>query len=295
MTSFRFYRYVPLLLCLMTGVHCLSPATAMAQETQQRILSGGISQTEWAHQPNAAHPNHQHGVTLYFTDRDNRRPIRNARIQIPDLNIDTKTNQSGRITVPLYAFKQQAKLNRPLIGNIAHPEFIPESFIIHKIPMRLGAVVEFSAPRHASIQNRRLVLDNTLHHLGDGDFSMRSSSALQLTLRPEGRTYTQTFQYTHDNDFPAILHLGAITGLDTLEAHHTEGSSSNTHGGPTVISFNGHSIGRIILNGQNKAFHIPPTAWNPSGQQTVQITAGINQAKADVDDLEFMTLWIEAP
>lgn len=275
------------------------------QQTLSRVLSGGISKTERIFQVCTI----CQARTLSFINQHNGQPLRGATIFIPQWGYRAQTDQQGQIGIPndvIQAHSQPHQFRQTIIGNIQQEGYVPESFLIQPtllLNAQRGQIIEFSAPRRLTIQHQRLLLDNQLHHLGDDDFSQRSSGASQFKSRSEGPVYTRHFTYHPTLDQKTVLHIGSLTGLDTLEAHaalrkfkpnNQTQTEVNTYGSPAQVWLNGILIGRLTLNGQDIVLPLPQVALNQNGQQTLQIKAGHNQFKTDIDDMEWMTLWIES-
>lgn len=285
------FLFIGSVMILSVALPALCLAQAQGKSTQQRVLTGGVSQSHWETTHSQPSCTVCQANTVIFKDIDTGTPIKDATITIPDWGYQAQTDANGRIGIPTDVMRTTPKA-RAVIGNIQQHGYIPESFLIHPTPFLQGHAVEFAAPRRKQLIARRIVLDNAIHHLGDGAFVSRSSGAHQFQAPTEGPMYRLFFQYQHTNTRPAILHIGAITGLDTQAAHAIEHTRVNTYGSPLQIWLNDTQVGSITLNGQDIALHIPPQAFNSNGSQQLKIIAGENQLKTDVDDMEFMTLWL---
>lgn len=70
------------------------------------------------------------------------------------------------------------------------------------------------------------------------------------------------------------LHIGALYGINTPEAHAQGTSTANHVSSPVVIKVNGKRVQYVYTNGENIKVKLPAYAINPNGFNVVQIEAG---------------------
>jgi len=210
--------------------------------------------------------------------------VSGASVSLPDTGEAAWTDSMGRFCLDTQQRGQSAILNVNKSGYV---------------PFSLSISHRASAPFRLKLQQlaRELVLDNTIHHLGDGGFSAVSSHAGQFRKASEGPAMRIRFTLGSMSFGKAPkLRLGSLIGVDTAMSHFVTGSMIGIAASPVVVRLNQVQIASIQVNGDNQTLMIPPGLLVSSGQNVLEIEAGshiTDDGRLDIDDLELMTLILE--
>lgn len=208
-------------------------------------------------------------------------PVEGASVDVPDKGYRTFTDKKGRFGLPEDAIEP----GKQAILSVEKAGYSPFSVTVSKesfpnFPLKLIKEVQV------------LVLDNKIHHLGDGSFSAQSAGAGGFRRRSEGPTLRLNFTLSGQmlSDFPKLV-VGSIVGLDTKMAHTLSRNPISAHASPLMVRFNGQTIAQIAVNGDAQVIQVPPRLIRLNGSNTVEITAGFHYpepGRLDYDDMELM-------
>lgn len=237
-------------------------------------LSGSIDAEKYIIQGN--------GDTV--VDISTGKPIPNAKIIISSKNINTLTDKNGNFHIDTY-------LNGPSILSINAKGYKPFSITINQDgldkPITLGLTKS----------GNELVIDSTLHHLGDDNFSPDSANSDDFRLNAEGPVLAKDFyvgNISKNSNFS--IKIGSIIGLDTIMAVKLGQSHSKSTSTPTRIFLNNHKIGEVRINGDNQEIPVPCELLNFNANNKLEIVTGKNiqpRLTVDYDDMEFINLILE--
>lgn len=224
----------------------------------------------------------------------NGKPAPQVPVRLPQVGWGGTTNDAGRITVPAIPQKTaviQVQSNTPL-GEPLWETLPPITNPPSPVTLRLKATTVGAVTR----------IDDVWHHLGDGRYEAWSLGAKAFnTQQAEGPVFETTFTCPRSKTKKAsvlpscAIILGMVQGLDTEEAHQQAGITKKSTASPLVLNINNRWRVAITHNGAHQRWNIPPSALNPSGKQTLTLTAGshLNVLKQlDYDDCEFGGLWV---
>ena len=143
-----------------------------------------------------------------------------------------------------------------------------------------------------------MVLDSSMYHLGDGNFSDLSANAGDFRMQTIGPFYTKRFILKNiKTNKPLFLVIGSIIGIDTQMAHSIgQNRIMNAYASPPEVFFNSNKISEIQINGDGQKIKIPSGLIKKNQVNEVTIKTGHNlmqTAYVDYDDIEFMNLFIE--
>lgn len=208
-------------------------------------------------------------------------PVEGAVVDVPDKGYRTFTDKKGRFGLPDDAIEP----GKQAILSIEKAGYTPFSVTVSKekfpdFPLKLTKQIQV------------LVLDNKIHHLGDGSFSAQSAGAGGFRRRSEGPSLKMMFNMNGQtlSDFPKLV-VGSIVGLDTQMAHMVSRNPISAHASPLLIRFNGQLIAQVAVNGDAQEIKIPVALIRQVGSNTVEITAGFHYpepGRLDYDDMELM-------
>lgn len=278
--------WLSVLLGLILG-WMLSPLAVAAR----RIYTGGVSQTAVLTPPAPSRPelapDALSGVVL---EAATGQPLAGAVVQVPALGRWVQSGPDGRFALNGMPAGQR------LIINIAKPGYRPQSLAL-EMPVLRGSVQQ-QAPLRARLQSAAgvLILDNTLRHLGDNQYSTRSAGAGQFQAEAGGTALRLNFSTQGlAVSRPPVVRIGAVLGLDTAAAQAVGQSRLPVVSSPARILLNGRLIGQLALNGSDQAFVAPLHALVPQGQNTLEIRTGVQLPASDppdYDDMELMTITV---
>ncbi len=215
-------------------------------------------------------------------DTQTGQPISDAEVSLPDYGESTRTDRSGYYRL----YKPSTK--EPYIMSIEKPGYAPFSL---SVTQTAPAMFNLRLTK----QPLMLVLDNQLHHLGDGGYSAVSSNATQFRKPAEGPLLRLPFSLGPSqaiSDSPYIQ-IGSIIGLDTAMTHFLSGNPLDTHASALEIRLNGRRIAQIQVNGDNQKIRFSPSLLNRVGSNVLEVQAGHQYpepGRIDYDDMELIHL-----
>ncbi len=224
--------------------------------------------------------------TNKVVDAKNGQPISAAKINIPSKNFSTITDDTG-------SFYLQADINAPTIVSIEKNGYKPFSLTMDKLSTAKPIIIGIEKSNPADI-----VLENTLLHLGDNNFSESSANAGEFQVDGNTPFYTKKFKVTQfANDKNAYLIIGSVIGIDTKMAVDLGQSKVKTaYSSPPEIYFNNNKIAELKINGDHQEIMLPKNLIIPKQQNEITIKTGKNLFQTnyiDYDDIELMNLSIE--
>ena len=259
---------------VLSGLSLAWAADPVIQSDQGMTLQGHVDYTQEMAAPKGAYKGR-------VVDSTTGVPVEGAMVDVPDKGYRTFTDKKGRFGLPDDAIEP----GKQAILSVEKAGYSPFSLTVSKetfpnFPLKLIKEVQV------------LVLDNKIHHLGDGSFSAQSAGAGGFRRRSEGPMLKLTFTLSGQtlSDFPKLV-IGSIVGLDTKMAHTITHSPITAHASPLLVRFNGQTIAQIAVNGDSQDIRIPPKLIRLTGANTVEITAGFHYpepGRLDYDDMELM-------
>lgn len=262
-----FYHSIKLFACILLffifNIETLNAAT----------LSGAVNENQVI----------QIGKGFKVVDSQTGNPISNAVVSMPSLGIKTKTNSDGYFTL-------NANLNGPVILGINADGYNPFSITIDKEGINKPLTIGLSKN-----ESNILVVDETLRHLGDNNFSLNSANAFDFQKRATGPTFSKKFYVGSFAQKDYInLKIGSIIGLDTLISKKLSGANINSYSTPASIYLNGQKIGEIRINGDNQQIKFLSNLLIQNSYNEITIQTGQNEIAryTDFDDIEFMNILI---
>jgi hypothetical protein len=175
-------------------------------------------------------------------DKATGKPLAGVEVSLPDEGITVRTDAQGRFQLP-----------RSTAGKI----------LTAKASQYAPAAVTNQQGKNFELQLEKLsprlqVIDDELHHLGDGNYSASSANASDFRLRNQGYRYIRTFALTQLPQGDMSLRVGSLIGLDTNQAMQAGQSSLNqSQPDGLKIFLNGQLINQIYLNGDNILVPLP--------------------------------------
>lgn len=223
------------------------------------------------------------GTKNSIVDVSTGKPIQNAKVSIPSKHITTITDANGN-------FFLDAHLNGPAILSVNAEGYKPFSLTIDQN--------SFNNPLTIGIakSGKEIVIDSSLRHLGDDNYSPESANSLDFQSNSIGPIFKKNFYLENQNSNNLGLKIGSIIGLDTDMARRIGQSNSKNFSSPAQIFINGKKIGELRINGDNQEIAVPAELLNFNSDNLLVITTGKNtQARSftDFDDMEFINIILE--
>lgn len=226
------------------------------------------------------------GRSSRIVDRNTGLGIEGAKVSIPKHQYTTQTDSHGY-------FELNTQINGPTIMSVQKENYKPFSVTINDQAL--------SAPIVIGIEKTSadgMVLDSSMYHLGDNNFSDLSANAGQFRLESIGPFYTKRFLLKNVKfNKPIFLVIGSIIGIDTdLARSIGQNRITNAFASAPEVFFNGNKISEIQINGDSQKIKIPPALIRKNQVNEVTIKTGRNlmqTAYIDYDDIEFMNLFFE--
>jgi NDP-sugar pyrophosphorylase family protein len=122
----------------------------------------------------------QNGLNI-VVDKITGEPIRNAQVSIPSKGVFVRTNGDGY-------FSLDVDLQGPAILSVKADGYKPFSLTISKDSFDNPLIVGISKQ-----SANELVIDSSLHHLGDDNFSSASANAGDFKLNSKGSYFSKAF------------------------------------------------------------------------------------------------------
>jgi hypothetical protein len=175
-------------------------------------------------------------------DKATGKPLAGVEVSIPDEGITVRTDAQGRFQLP-----------RSSSGKI----------LTAKASQYAPAAVTNQQGKNYELQLEKLsprlqVIDDELHHLGDGNYSPSSANASDFRLRNQGYRYERTFALNKLPQGDMFLRIGSLIGLDADPSGQKDGLK---------IILNGQLIHQIHLNNDNIIVSLPRWLLRPGTNQ----------------------------
>jgi hypothetical protein len=211
------------------------------------------------------------------------RPIGEAVVSIPELGIQFKSDPLGHFELPPLP-------NKPVIVHVEAPGYVAETRTLRGNPN--------SPYRFRLVESRQtLVIDDTLRHLGDNNYSANSAAAGQFRVSGAGPVLTLPFYLPPTAGQLAILQIGSVIGLDTAKAQSLGQSQLAYSSSPGIVKLNGVQVAVLSINGDRLRVRVPQGVLRPGAMNQVEIQAGYHTpggTRIDFDDFELMSVFLEA-
>jgi hypothetical protein len=211
------------------------------------------------------------------------RPIGEAMVSIPELGIQFKADALGHFELPPLP-------NKPVIVHVQAPGYVAETRTLRGNP-----IIPF---RFRLVESRQtLVIDDTLRHLGDNNYSANSAAAGQFRAAGAGPVLMLPFYLPPTAGQQAILQIGSVIGLDTARAQSVGQSQLAYSSSPSIVKLNGVQVAVLSLNGDRLRVQVPQGVLRPGAMNQVEIQAGYHTpggTRIDFDDFELMSVFLEA-
>lgn len=256
-------RRIIVLLILILGMSC--------EFANAEALTGGVSTV---------------GAGNKVVDAKTNAPVANAKISLPKQGYNTTSDADGN-------FKLDAHFIGDTIMSVQKEGYRPFSLTINEQiasqPMVLG-IQKSNA--------KDVVIDSSMLHLGDDNFSNDSANAGEFRVKSIGPFYTKVFKMTAETlNYNNFLVIGSIIGIDTAMARALKQNSiRNAFSSPPEVFFNGTKIAEIQLNGDNQKIKLPNNLIRANQANEVTIRTGKNlmqRSYVDYDDIELMNLSVQ--
>lgn len=207
-----------------------------------------------------------------------------AKVSLPQKNFQTYSDKDGY-------FDLDAHINKKTILSIEKEGFRPFSITIDKNiegePLRLGI---------EQMKASDVILNKSLIHLGDDQFSATSANSFDFKGSSDGPFWSKKLSLTKPKKGErATLIIGSIIGLDTKMAKKLgQNRISSVYSSPTEIFFNSKKISELTINGDNQEIEIPTSLITGSDEITIKTGKNLFQKDyTDYDDIEFMNIRVE--
>ena len=226
------------------------------------------------------------GASSRIVDKNTGAGVGGARITLPKQQYSTKTDSDGYFELDTY-------IDGTSIMSVQKENYKPYSVTITDKTL--------SAPIVIGIEKSNandLVVDSSMYHLGDNNFSDLSANAGEFRMQAIGPFYTKRFILKNLKfNKPIFLVIGSIIGIDTEMARSIgQNHITNAFASPPEIFFNGNKISEIQINGDGQRIKIPSALVRKNQVNEITIKTGRNlmqTAYIDYDDIEFMNLFFE--
>lgn len=217
-------------------------------------------------------------------DLSTGKPVSGAKVEIPSKGLSSYSDSSGK-------FSLNTSLDGPAIMSVKANGYKPFSLTLTENqsgnPFVLGITKS---------SDKDIVIDTSLHHLGDDNFSEESANSENFKLRSDGPVFEKNF---YVENLPGIknyiLKIGSIIGIDTNVAGRLGQSRTTTYSSPTKIYINSQKVGEFKINGDNQQIILSSEYIIPNGQNKIVIETGRNlfSRYIDYDDMEFINITLE--
>lgn len=226
------------------------------------------------------------GYSNRIIDKATGDGVDGAKITLPKQKYSTKTDSDGYFELDTY-------VDGTSIMSVQKKNYKPFSMTVNDMTLSKPLVIGIEKSNADE-----MVLDSSMYHLGDGNFSDLSANAGDFRMQTIGPFYTKRFILKNiKTNKPLFLVIGSIIGIDTQMAHSIgQNRIMNAYASPPEVFFNGNKISEIQINGDGQKIKIPSGLIKKNQVNEVTIKTGHNlmqTAYVDYDDIEFMNLFIE--
>ncbi|WP_041244002.1 dockerin type I domain-containing protein [Gloeobacter kilaueensis] len=208
------------------------------------------------------------GVVL---DRATGKPLAGVEIALPDEGVTVRTDSQGRFQLP--------GATKGKILTVRAANYAPQATAAPGGEGGFRLELERLSPR-------LVVLDDSLHHLGDDKYGYGSANYREFRLRAEGPRLERTF-YLDALPEPMRLRVGSIIGLDTAHSVAMGQSALSQFAGSRPdglrIYLNGRPLQKIYLNGDNLTVRLPPALLR-RGANVLRLETHPLQLPGEADD-----------
>jgi hypothetical protein len=263
-----YMKYLIMTICISLGL------IATQTVTYSTVLQGGIGENNIKKQ------------FCTVIDKHTRKPVPNAKISIPTKNFTAYSDINGH-------FELKPEINGQTILSIEKNNYKPFSITLTREANSHPFVAEIEV-----ITPFDIMVDSTLCHLGDNNFSTASANAEQFKSVAVGPIYSKSF-FIQKNNSPQdhYLVIGSIVGIDTALARGMgQNKITTSFASQPSVYLNGQKIAEIQINGDNQKIRLPHNLIKYNNKNIITIKAGRNlmqTAYIDYDDIEFMNIFIK--
>ena len=254
-------------------VHLIILISLVSLPASSSVFEGGVSEEGY-------------GNSNRIIDKSSGAGIPNAIISLPKQKYTTKSNAEG-------FFELDTQIDGTTIMSVQKENYKPFSVTINDQALSHPIVIGIEKSNANEI-----VLESSMYHLGDNNFSDLSANASEFRLQSIGPFYTKRFTLKNLKlNKPIYLIIGSIIGIDTNLARSIgQNKITTAFASPPEVYFNGNKISEIQINGDGQKIKIPQSLVRKNQVNEVTIKTGRNlmqTAYIDYDDIEFMNLFLE--
>jgi hypothetical protein len=219
-----------------------------------------------------------------IVDLSTGRPVSGAKIEIPSKGVSSYSDSNGKFSI-------NASTDNPAIMSVKANGYKPFSLTISQEQSGKSLILGITKS-----SDKDIVIDTSLHHLGDDNYSEESANSDNFKLKSDGPVFSKTF---YVENIPGIknyiLKIGSIIGIDTNIAGRLGQSRTTTYSSPTKIYINSQQIGEFRINGDNQQIILSPEHITQNSQNRIVIETGRNlfARYIDYDDMEFINITLE--
>ena len=217
-------------------------------------------------------------------DSKTKEALSNAKITIPEIHYTTYSDKNC-------AFKLNVDLTDKTVLFVEKEGYKVFSLTIDnnivKSPLKLG--IEKANPFD-------LQISDGLIHLGDNMFSDNSANSRDFRQGANGHFYSKKFEKPSFNTKQeVVIRIGTTIGLDTKKAKQIgQNRIAKVYSSPAEIFVNGHKIGILEINGDNKEIIVPKNIIRPVNELIIKTGRNLFQTEyVDYDDIELANIRIE--
>lgn len=245
---------------------------------QPAVLQAGVRQTVYQELPVSDSMSEGDGVIV---QAGSHQPLSGVSVSVPALGFSTGSGADGRFELPQLP-------DKPTIVAFSHQGYAPLTATLDADSQRRPLRFELQA-----LQNT-VVIDDQIRHLGDNSYSPASAGAANFRRASEGPGFIRQFILPPGSQpgKAAVLQIGSVIGLDTLQAHALGQSAFHRASTPMQVRLNGRPVGEIAANGDQQRLMIPAGVLT-GGVNTVEVRTGYESpdgTSIDYDDMELMLL-----
>lgn len=246
---------------------------AINLQSSASTLSGAVNENEVI----------EIGKSFRIVDAKTGLPIAGAKVSVPSAGMSTQTDSNGYFTL-------KTNLNGPVILGVNASGYNPFSLTLEKENLNKPFIIGLNKN-----SPRELIVDDSLRHLGDNNYSASSSNADEFQINANGPAFVKRF-YVGDvvTGGKTSLKIGSVIGLDTLMSKKLSDSGINSYSSPTQIYLNSKKVGELRINGDNQLITFSSNLLIPNSFNELSIETGHNEVASytDYDDIELMNLII---
>lgn len=217
-------------------------------------------------------------------DFKTQKPIKNAKISIPELNYTTYSDENG-------LFRLRTGVSDKSVLVVEKDGYKVFSLTVDnnilKNSLKLG--IEKSEPFDLQITSQVI-------HLGDNMFSSNSANCKEFRANASGHFFSQNFKRpSYAPNQKVVVKIGSIIGLDTKKAKSIgQNRIAKVYSSPMEVYVNGNLISTIEINQDNLEIQIPFAVLKEDNELVIKTGRNLFQTEyIDYDDCELANIRIE--